>query len=72
MSIDERIMMERQRIASDGEPLFSNHRKVRSVGSGNELIQNIPETAVELLDIEESDTAIIDIYSDGYAVRFES
>jgi len=71
MSIEEGIMARRAQIKSDGEPLFTERRSVRSVGSGGELILNVPETAVELLDLDTDSNAVIQIYEDGYRVRFD-
>ena len=65
-------MTERERIATDGEPLFTERRTVRTVGSGGELILNVPETAVELLDVDKDDSASIEIFSNGFVVRFDS
>jgi hypothetical protein len=70
-SIDDRIMSERERLTSDGEPLFTVHRSVRLDGSGPGLIHNIPEQAVRLCDVDRESDAVIDIYSNGYTVRFE-
>jgi len=69
-TIEGRIMSEREKLADRGEPLFSCSRSVRQDGSReNCFTHNIPREAVSLLDIEESDSVLIEIYQDGYVVR---
>jgi hypothetical protein len=64
-------MSEREEVAAEGEPLFTKSRSVRLDGSGPALIHNIPEVAADLCDVDTESTAVIDIYADGYVVRFE-
>lgn len=71
-SVDKRIMSERERLASDQEPIFTERRSVGPDGGGPALKHNIPYKAVELLDVDSDSEAIIEIYSDGYIVRFDS
>jgi len=71
-SVDKRIMSERERLASDQEPIITERRSVGLDGGGPGLKHNIPDQAVELLDVDSESEAIIEIYSDGYIVRFDS
>jgi hypothetical protein len=68
-SIPDQVMEARQEIASDGEPLFTRERCVRDYSSSGELYHNIPEIAVELLDIDpDEDELEIEVFHDGYYV----
>jgi hypothetical protein len=62
-------MSEREQVASGGEPLFTETRRVQDYGGSATLYQSIPETAVELLDLDSDCELEIDIYADGYVVR---
>jgi uncharacterized protein (UPF0335 family) len=64
-------MSEREKIASDAKPLFTERRSVGFDGGGPTLKHTIPEQAVALCDVDNESEAVIEIYSDGYIVRFE-
>jgi len=71
MSVENRIMSERKRLADDGEPIVTEKRSVRPDGGGSGLKHNIPETAVDIIGVDQESTAVIDIFDDGYVVTFE-
>lgn len=71
MSVDDRIMSERKRVADAGEPIVTEERSVRPDGGGSGFKHNIPEQAVEIIGVEKTSKAVIDVYADGYVVRFE-
>jgi hypothetical protein len=61
-------MSEREEVATDGEPLFTETRSVQDYGSSTTLYQSIPQTASELLNLDPESELEIEIYQDGYVV----
>lgn len=69
-NVGDGIMEERERLSECTEPLLTEYRDVRADGRDAELLLNIPNEAVRMLDVDEDSRAQIEIYQDGYVVRF--
>jgi len=67
ISVQERIMDERETVAGDGEPIETVTRAVHE--TGDSVYHTTPYLARRLLGLDKGDEVTIDIYDDGYVVR---
>ena len=67
ISVQERIMAERETIADEGEPIESFERSLNK--RGGSLGHTVPKMARRVLDVDSDDDVLIEVYHDGYVVR---